>query len=284
VPVRVHHLQRARDTVLMGIPGDATLRRLVEQGGREVALPEGGVLVTKKLGQILNLAVGDSLRLELREGERDVVDAVVSGFVNETAGLFVYARLDRVAALEGDLGAVSSALLRIDRQQAPELHARLRRSPLVLDVTDLQADMEAMFDQHAAVFDVWTLVSVLLSTSLIFGVVYNNARISLAALSRVLASLRVLGFSHREVSSVLIGSLALEVMLAIPLGLALGYAWAQQFARSFDQEMFRLVAVVSPRTYLMAAATTALAAAASALWVRRDIARLDLIAVLKTRE
>ena len=153
-----------------------------------------------------------------------------------------------------------------------------------LNVADLRADMQAMFDQHAAVFNVWTFVSVLLASSVIFGVVYNNARISLTARSRDLATLRVLGFSRREISSVLIGSLAMEVALAIPLGLLLGYGWAQQFARSFDQETFRLVAVVAPRSYLMAALTTALAAAASALWVRRDLDRLDLIGVLKTRE
>lgn len=284
VPARVHHLQRARDTALMGIPGNATLRRLVEQGGREVALPADGILVTRKLGEVLGASVGDELRLEVREGDRPVVRAVIVGFVNEAAGLFVYARSDRVAALEGDLGAISSVLLQVDPRQAPALQARLMRSPRVLNVADLRADMQAMFDQHAAVFDVWTFVSVLLASSVIFGVVYNNARISLTARSRELATLRVLGFSRREISSVLIGSLTVEVALAIPLGLLLGWAWAQQFARTFDQETFRLVAVVAPKSYALAAFTTALAAAASALWVRRDLDRLDLIGVLKTRE
>ena len=209
---------------------------------------------------------------------------MVAGFVDEANGLFIYARSDRVSALEGDLGAVSAVLLRVDPERSADIQERLRRSPRVIDVSELRVDMQRLLDQQAQAFDVWTFVSVLLASSVIFGVVYNNARISLTARSRDLATLRVLGFSRREISTVLIGSLAVEVALAIPIGLLLGYLWAQQFVRGFDQETFRLVAVVAPRTYLLAAVVTVLAAAASALWVRRDLDRLDLIGVLKTRE
>jgi len=284
VPVRARFQHRARDTVLMGLSDEATLRRLVEQGGRDVPLPEDGVLVTKKLGELLGLTPGDRVELEIKEGERPVVRPVVAGLVDEAAGLLIYARSGPVAGLERDLGAVSAVVLRIDPIQSVAIRTRLLDSPRVIDVSDLKADMQKHMDQHAAMFDVWTFISVLLASSVIFGVVYNNARISLATRSRDLASLRVLGFSRREISLVLIGSLAVEVVLAIPLGLLLGYAWAEQFASSFDQETFRLVAVVAPRTYLLATAVTLLSAAASALWVRRDLDRLDLVGVLKTRE
>jgi putative ABC transport system permease protein len=64
----------------------------------------------------------------------------------------------------------------------------------------------------------------------------------------------------------------------------LGWAWAEQFARGFDQETFRLTVVIAPSTYLMSASIALVAAAASAFWVRRDLDRLDLLAVLKSRE
>jgi putative ABC transport system permease protein len=132
--------------------------------------------------------------------------------------------------------------------------------------------------------DIWTAVSISLAAAVIFGVVYNNARIALAMRSRDLASLRVLGFSRREISSILIGGLAIEVGLALPLGLWLGKTWAAAFMGAVDQELFRWAVVVAPRTYLLATAVALLAAAASALWVRRSLDRLDLIGVLKTRE
>jgi putative ABC transport system permease protein len=118
----------------------------------------------------------------------------------------------------------------------------------------------------------------------IFGVVYNNARIALATRERDLATLRVLGMTRAEISTILIGSLAVEVALAIPVGLVLGKLWGVAFMSNVDKETYRWAVVVAPRTYLLATAVAVVAGAISALWVRRSLDRLDLIGVLKTRE
>ena len=285
VPIRIRHGHRLRDVVMMGLPAEATLRRLVtRRSGEVVPLPAGGVLVTKTLGEILDLRVGDRPALEIREGERRVVHPVILGFVDESIGLQVYGQADLVAGLEGDQGAVSSAVLRVERGKIAEIEAELRRSPHVIDVSDAKADKERMFDMNASIMDVWTAISIALASSVVFGVVYNNARISLTARSRDLASLRVLGFSRREISSILLWGLAIEVLVAIPLGLLLGTYWAQQFMATVDQETFRFQVVVLPQTYALSAGVTLLAAAASALLVRRKLDQLDLISVLKARE
>jgi putative ABC transport system permease protein len=189
-----------------------------------------------------------------------------------------------VAALEGDTGAVSSVLLKIDRRQIEAVESELRRSPHVIDVSDVIADMERLFDMNASIMNVWTAISVVLAACVVFGVVYNNARINLAARRRDLASLRVLGFSRREISAILLSGLALEVLLALPVGVVLGRYWAQGFMSTVDQETFRWQVFVAPRTYLLSVAVATLAAVASAFWVRRSLDHLDLISVLKSRE
>jgi putative ABC transport system permease protein len=125
---------------------------------------------------------------------------------------------------------------------------------------------------------------VLLAASVVFGVVYNNARIAVAARGRELASLRVLGFTRREVSAILLYSLAIEVAVATVLGLWLGGVWAHAFMRTVDPETFRWQVFIASETYLMAVVVVLASALASALWVRRGIDRLDLIGVLKSRE
>jgi putative ABC transport system permease protein len=285
IPARIRHDQRWRDAVLMGLPSEATLRRLVARGGHAVPVPDDGVLVTTALGKILGLARGDRLEVELLEGDHRTVRPTVAGFVDESVGLQLYARADTVSELAGDLGAVSSALLRVDPLRRAGVEEELRRSPKVIDVSDLGADVQRLRDMNGAAMDVWTMVSIVMAACVIFGVVYNNARIALAMRSRELASLRVLGMSRAEISSILISGLAIEVALAIPIGLVLGRWWAGLFfSRAVDQETFRFQVVVEGRTYALAALVALLAAAASALWVRRSLDRLDLIGVLKTRE
>jgi putative ABC transport system permease protein len=242
------------------------------------------VLVSAALGQILGLEVGERPQIELREGERLSTRPAIVGFVDEAVGLSVYAPMALVSALERDLGAVSSVLLEVEPASIAGVEARLRRSPEVIDVSDVRADMNRMFDTNASIINVWTAISIALAASVAFGVVYNNARIALSARSRELASLRVLGFSRREVSAILLAGLAIEVMIAIPMGLVLGRWWAQEFMSSADQETFRWEVVIAPQTYLLVILVVILAASASALWVRRSVDRLDLILVLKDRE
>jgi|SRR6478736_1461867 len=285
VPIRVHHGHRARDSVLMGIAQNSALRRLVGRGGgSEIPVPPDGVVLTKTLAEVLGVHVGDRPEIELREGARHTVRPLVVGTVDDTVGLTVYGQGSLVASLEGDSGAVSSVLLRVDPHKMDAVYERLRRSPEIIDASESRTDMHRLLDMNASFMNVWTAISIALSASIVFGVVYNNARIGLAARSRDLASLRVLGFTRGEISLVLLGSQAIEVMLALPLGLWLGTAWARLFMSTVDQETFRWSVVIAPSTYLFSTAVAVLAAAGSALWVRRNLDNLDLVSALKARE
>jgi putative ABC transport system permease protein len=116
------------------------------------------------------------------------------------------------------------------------------------------------------------------------GVVYNNARISLAERTWELASLRVLGFTRAEVSVLLLGELALGIAIALPLGMALGWALTHMIVELMRSDQFYFPVVIRPRTYARAAVCVLAAGVASALIVRRRIDQLDMVAALKTRE
>jgi putative ABC transport system permease protein len=131
---------------------------------------------------------------------------------------------------------------------------------------------------------VMTFILTTFGAIIAFGVVYNQARIALSMRSRDLASLRVLGFTRGEISSVLLGELGFYVAVGIPLGFLFGRGLVDLIMSTVDPEGYRMPGIVSARTYAFAALATILAALASALVVRRKLDRLDLVAVLKTRE
>lgn len=129
-------------------------------------------------------------------------------------------------------------------------------------------------------------ISVLVAFSCIIatGMVYNGVRINLSERGHELACLRVLGFTHREVSWVLLGEQALLTGAAIPFGWGLGYALSAFLASRMSTELYRLPLVISGNSYLFSLLVVALAALLSGLLVFGRIRRLDLVAVLKTRE
>jgi len=117
-----------------------------------------------------------------------------------------------------------------------------------------------------------------------FGVVYNSARIALSERSRDLATLRVIGFTHREVAAVLIGELALLTLAALPLGLLIGSGLASGIVHTASTESVRLPLVLSPKSYAMAVLVVLLSSGLSFALVSLRIHKLDLLGVLKAKE
>jgi putative ABC transport system permease protein len=116
------------------------------------------------------------------------------------------------------------------------------------------------------------------------GVVYNSARIGLQERAWELASLRVLGFTRAEVSRILFGEFLLEIAIAIPIGIGLSQAIVDLISRFHSNESFQIPGVIDAGTFTAACFVVIAAAAGSAWLVRRRIDRLDLVAVLKTRD
>ena len=94
----------------------------------------------------------------------------------------------------------------------------------------------------------------------------------------------MLGFTRREVAAILISEQGALTVAALPLGVALGFALTTYIARAFEGENQRFPLVVDASTYLGGIAIVLLAGLLAALLMRRRLNRMDLIAVLKTRE
>jgi putative ABC transport system permease protein len=179
---------------------------------------------------------------------------------------------------------VSAVELTADPVELDRLNHALKATPAVAAVNLRDAAIASFKSTLAETLGLLIFFNVLFAGIIAFGVVYNAARVSLSERSRELASLRVLGFTRAEIGAILLGELAVLTLVAVPLGLVMGYGLAALVAMAYDTELYRFPLVVFPRTFAAAAGVVLVAAAVSALAVRRRLNRLDLVAVLKTRE
>jgi putative ABC transport system permease protein len=144
--------------------------------------------------------------------------------------------------------------------------------------------LERFREQSGGMIVAFALILTAFAVTITVGVVYNNARVALSQRERDLASLRVLGFTRGEISAILLGEMAVQVMVGLPLGLLFGRGLVWALSLTMDPETYRLPFVITPQSYAFAAIVTLAAATFSALLVRRKLDKLDLIGVLKTRE
>jgi len=281
---RVFAGHRWRDLPLQGYPSGSLLRQLVAADGSVFPLPNGGIVLTSKLAEVLGIGVGDPIRVALREGRADTVQWVVSGLVDEMFGLQGHLRLEDLNALLREEPRVTQALLTVDPRRFEELERKLAESPGVADVVRRDTLIRRFREQSGELLLVMQWILTLFASVIAVGVVYNNARVAVSIRERDLASLRVIGFTRGEISSILLGELAIQVLLSIPLGLWIGVQLCEGIASTVDPERYRLPLVLTPGTYAYAVSVVLAASLTNALWVRRRLDHLDLIGVLKTRE
>jgi putative ABC transport system permease protein len=284
VPVVLHAGHRTYRIAIMGLPSAPRLHRIAEHTGQLVAIPSSGVMLTDKLGELLRVRPGDVLQVEVLEGTRPRRTVRVASLVSNLVGLMAIMDIDELSRLAGQGPAVNGAFLAVDETAEASLHRRLKDYPLVSGVL-LQRVAVATFEATNAEFLLFfTGILSIFAGIIAVGVVYNSARVSLAERERELASLRVLGFTHREVSLVLLGELGTLVVLALPLGCLLGLGFSMLLAAQLSSDLFRIPVIVAQSSYAVAALVVLAASAATALVVRRRLDHLDLVAVLKTKE
>jgi putative ABC transport system permease protein len=275
---------RSYRTSATGIEDGARLLRIVDGELRKVDPPPEAVLLTDRLAKRLGVVAGDTVTVELIEGKRAQAELRVAGTVRELVGMNVWMRLEDLNRIAGEGALVSSAALAVDQAEQAELIAVLNDVPRLAAVMVKSTLLDTFRATSARNLLFFTAVLTAFAVTIAVGVVYNNARIQLAERAWELASLRVLGMTRGEVSVLLLGELALEIAAAIPLGCVLGYGLASLIVGLTHGETFEIPMVILPSTYLYAGAAIVAGGVLSALVVRHQIDRLDLVAVLKTRE
>lgn len=284
VGVEISKGQIGRRVAISGRPADAGLTRIVDAHLKSVAIPESGIVLSKALAGILHAGRGDRVRITLLGGDRRSFEVGVAATVEGYLGLSAYMELGALNQLVGDGSVISGVNVMIDPARQDELFSILKQTPSAGQIM-LQAAALQQFRATMAQ-TMYTMISVLvgLAALIAFGVVYNFSRISLSEQGREMASLRVLGFSRGEISSLLLGEIGAVVLLAQPLGWVIGTVVAFGMVEGYSSEIYRMPFVLGPDVFAYSSLVVLAAALVSGLVVRRRIDNLDMIAVLKTRE
>jgi putative ABC transport system permease protein len=283
-PARLRHGHRSYRTTITGIAPASTMRLLLDARLQEVPLPPQGLAINQTLADLLEVKLGDSIRVEILQGARTQREVPVAALIGDLMGTPAFMHIDVLNALLGEGDAISGARLQLDSAARAAFLTQVKETPRVAAAVEIGPIIRNFRETSARNVLIFTTVLSILAGTIAVGVVYNNARIALAERAWELASLRVLGMTRGEVSGLLLGELALEVLVALPLGWLAGYWMSAFIVELIHPETFRIPLVILPRTYALASVVVLAAGVASALIVRRQIDRLDLVGVLKTRD
>ncbi len=282
--VRLHFQGRNRQIAIRSLNLDGRHNRTVDPQLREVPPQTDGLTLSAKLAEVLGAQVGDTLVVEALEGRRLTKEVTLTALADDFTGIAAYMELHALNRLLGEGDVVSSASLTVDAAHKSEFLHALKGIPRVNTVAVKDTMRQSFRETTAQSMGLIQTIYLTFAVIVAFGVIYNNARISLAERARELATLRVIGMTQGEVAAVIVFELGVLAAIALPAGLLLGTGFASVIIHSVNTETVRLPLVFTSYTYAFALIVVAAASVFSALVVLRKLKQLDLIGALKAPE
>lgn len=284
VQARIHYGHHSRKIAVTGLPRNADLNRLLDAERRLIVLPEEGIVMSAQLGKILGARIGDVVQVEALEGRRETVGVPIRGFMQDFAGISAFMDIQALHRLMREGDTVSGAYMTVDQARWSDFMRTVKDTPRIAITLVKKDQLDSFRSTTGQSIGILRKLYLVLAIVVAFGVVYNSARIALSERSRDLATLRVVGFTQREVAGVLLGELLLLISTAIPVGLLFGKGLATFIIAKVSTETIRMPLVISLNTYTMAVLVVAAASCASFLVVSRMLRKLDMVGVLKARD
>ena len=266
------------------VPGNR-LRTPLDAAGQPIVAPDEGLVLSKKLAEILHVEPGDTVRLRPLIARREEVEAVVVGTVDSFLGLSGYADIGYLSRLLGEERSANVLLgTWFHGASRPPFFDALRERPTVVGIGERSRSLTQLDASFGDMMDKSIGISVLFAGLVAFGSVLNAALVSLNERQREVGTLRVLGYSPWQIGEIFSGESLLLNTVGILLGLAAGIGLSHVLSLAYNTELYRFPVVVKPSTLVTSALLMAAFVLVAQVIVHYLIRRVPWLDVMKIKE
>ena len=258
-------------------------------GSHPVELADDGLVLTEKLASELGVRVGDAVTFTEQDSIGNATstsyEAVVTGVVENYVYHYAYLGPDLYERLMGEAPDYRTVLAFATSD--PDLRAQLSSDLLAADGVKTVAYNDETIDAYRDMISSVNMIVVVLVTAaaaLAFIVLYNLTNINITERMREIATLKVLGFTPREMNAYIFREIFLLAAIGCAVGLVLG-VWMEGFVvvtAEVDQIMFGRE--IHAASYVIAFLLTMLFTVLVMLAMRGKLHRIDMVESLKSNE
>jgi len=286
VPCTFVHKDRRRKGAVTGLLPGATLTVPHDRKLRRITVPECGLVVSRKIAEVLSLKPGEALQVELLEGNRRIYRVPVSFVADSYLGMEVFADIRHLSRLLGEPVVASGFQFATDsyRRETEPFYQQLKQIPAIEGVTSRRDLIERLEQILTASMGIFINVLILFAGTLFLGSLVNFSLIGLAERRREIATLYVLGYRPWEIGGLFFRENLVITLIGTVLGMPIGYLLSVLLAKTYDTELFRFPVVVSLSTWLWVSGLALLFLLISQAIVYRRVVRSDWVEWVKTRE
>ncbi len=214
---------------------------LRERVSKDKLTMNNGAIITEKLGKLLGVKEGDTVTIQISDGMTGTV--TVAGVTEHYASHYMYMSESLYNDVFGDTPKYNMLYFsnRLSENKADNemLTEKLMSCDGVLTVI-LNSSSSSSFQEMLSILDLVIVVLIVSAGALAFVVLYNLTTVNITERIREIATLKVLGFYDREVSSYVFRENIILSVMGSAVGLLLGIALCQFVVQTaeIDEVMF----------------------------------------------
>ncbi|MCS7237536.1 MAG: ABC transporter permease [Thermoguttaceae bacterium] len=252
LPCTLIHGRRQRKLAITGVPKGAKLTVPHDREGRAVPIPPVGLLLTRKVAEILAVAPGQQIVVEFTEGHirRQVVP--VAAIVDTFIGLEAFAELGYLSRLVGHRPICSA--LKIRALPGPEgMESIVRQAKLWPEAQTVSPRWQSVQSLRRIVaqnLGVFLGVILVFAGGLFVGTVVSSIVVTASERATEMATLHALGFTRREIAGLFYRENAQLSLLGTVAGLGGGWLLTVALSRAYESELFRFPVIWNVNTAL----------------------------------
>ncbi|MCX5780367.1 MAG: ABC transporter permease, partial [Firmicutes bacterium] len=178
---------------------------------------------------------------------------------------------------------ISGAILKVEPDKVDAVESSLNKMLGIASVLSRQKEIQIFTEDMSIVASAVSII-VFFAVVLGFAIIYNASVINFAERRRELATLRVMGFTLKEISALMLKENMILLVLGIVLGLPFGRLLVKSYVQSAATDQFTLPAVIYPTTYLFAAIGGIIFVVVAHRLAVRGVKDLDMVETLKNTD
>ncbi len=264
-----------------------TLRTRV--GHEPLSLSDDGALVSEKLATTLGVSVGDTISLF---DEDDIGNAVgephevrVAGVMENYVSQYVYLTPTLYEQAMGEAPVFGTVYANV--VEGDDARSAFSEDLLSMDGVKTVAFNDETIDSYRTMLksvDSVVVVLVIAAALLAFVVLYNLTNINITERIREIATLKVLGFTPREVDAYIYRETMLLAVIGALVGLVLGVVMEGFVVVTAEVDQVMFGRDIHAASFVIAFALTMVFSIIVTFAMRRKLRRIDMVESLKSNE
>lgn len=271
---------KKRDLSIIVPENDEKLKDFVslrDKHRNPINLTSKNIVITENIAKNLGIKNGDRLKFEI-DGEN--TEVTVGDISENYISDYMYISRKYYDDNIGKNLVYNSNLIKSDPGEIKDKLNDNKAVNVLINKTGAYESMDALLANLNLVISVITLIS----SALAIVVLYNITSINVGERKRELATIKVLGFYAKEVTSYIYREIFILTILGIVVGFFLGYAMFRYIIGIVAPEDIMIAYRTHIISYVIAAAITLVISLVILLFVHKDLKRIDMAEAMSSGE